>query len=124
MLENHATSTQDRSAAPSFDHASRGADISPDVLRRAAEAFRGLERADAAWLAVRESCAHTAVVRCTAGVHEGAGLGLRLEPGVGAGGTVLLTGQPWYCETRRRRDDLSSEELSALVQYLAESTKG
>ena len=110
MRENHGTSTQDRSAAPSFDHASRGADISPDVLRRAAEAFRGLERVDAAWLAVRESCAHTAVVRCTAGVHEGAGLGLRLEPGVGAGGTVLLTGQPWCGETRRRRDDLSSGE--------------
>ena len=116
MRENHGTSTQDRSAAPSFDHASRGVDISPDVLRRAAEAFRGLERADAAWLAVRESCAHTAVVRCTAGVHEGAGLGLRLEPGVGAGGTVLLTGQPWCGETRRRRDDLSSGERELLAE--------
>jgi hypothetical protein len=41
MRENHATSTQDRSAAPSLDHASRGADISPDVLRRACRRSAG-----------------------------------------------------------------------------------
>src|SRR2546425_9954469 len=67
----------------------------PRALRMAARAFLRLAGVDVVWLAVRESRAQTAVIRCSEGARSGAGLGLKIEPGVGGGGAMLLMGEPW-----------------------------
>src|SRR5262249_6360971 len=71
----------------------------PRALRLAARAFRCLRGADVVWLAVRESRAQNAVIRCSQGVRSTAGLGLRIEPGGdGIGGAVLQSGESWRGE--------------------------
>src|SRR5438132_142582 len=62
----------------------------PPVLIQAAEAFCTFFDADVVWLAVRESRARSAVIRYVEGAHDRQGLGLRIKPGLGVGGTVLL----------------------------------
>jgi len=58
----------------------------------AARVFLRLPGVDVVWLAVRESRAQTAVIRCIDGARSAAGLGLRIELGVGVGGTLLQGG--------------------------------
>src|SRR5262245_11794714 len=67
----------------------------PRAFRKAARSFKHLKGADVVWLAVRESRAQNAIIRCSHGARSTAGLGLRIESGSGVGGAVLLTGQPW-----------------------------
>jgi signal transduction histidine kinase len=44
---------------------------------------------------VRESRSQAAVIRCAAALDPTSALGLRIEPGVGVGGSVLAGGPPW-----------------------------
>jgi signal transduction histidine kinase len=67
----------------------------PAELRRAAKAFRRLPGVDVVWLAVREPRARDAVIRWADGATSDEGLGRRIEPGAGAGGTILQGGPPW-----------------------------
>jgi signal transduction histidine kinase len=71
------------------------AESSP-ALREAAEAFRRLDGADAAWLAVRESRSRSVVVRCVAGADAASAVGLRIAPGIGVGGSVITAGGPCH----------------------------
>lgn len=64
----------------------------------AARALMRAAGADVVWLAVRESRAQAAVICCAEGSRSISGLGIVIEPGVGAGGTVLQTGEPWLGE--------------------------
>jgi signal transduction histidine kinase len=52
--------------------------------------------ADVTWIAVRESRATHAVIRCAEGVQAASGIGLVIQPGTGIGGTVLQTGDAWH----------------------------
>src|SRR5439155_12022150 len=70
----------------------------PPALRMAARSFRRLSGVDVVWLAVRESRSQTAVIRCSEGARSAPGLGFKIEPGVGVGGALLLTGEPWRGE--------------------------
>src|SRR5262249_25948852 len=68
---------------------------SDSVLGRATEAFGELERVAVVWLAVRESRARSAAILAPVELAESVDPTLRIEPGLGAGGAVLLSGQPW-----------------------------
>src|SRR5712691_5262462 len=89
----------------------------PHALQRAARAFLRLPGVDVVWLAVRESRAQAAVIRCSEGARSAAGLGLEIEPGIGVGGALLLAGEPWRGELI---DDgvgrLSAKETAFLTQ--------
>src|SRR2546422_11161508 len=63
---------------------------SPRAFRIAARAFLRLPGVDVVWLAVRESRMQAAVIRSSEGTRSTIGLGLRIEPGVGVGGALLL----------------------------------
>ncbi len=92
--------------------------VPPTALREAAEAFRQLDRADAVWLAVRESRSRAAVIRCAAGADSGSALGFRIEPGVGAGGSIMAGGPLWRTPTPESEDGtLSAGER----QFLSEA---
>src|SRR5438094_10243102 len=67
----------------------------PPVLVETARAFRALFNADVVWLAVRESRARSAVIRYAEGARDRHGLGVRVKPGIGVGGSVLLSSRPW-----------------------------
>ena len=64
----------------------------PRAFRKAARSFKHLKGADVVWLAVRESRAQNAIIRCSQGVRSTAGLGLRIESGSGAGGMATTDG--------------------------------
>lgn len=93
----------------------------PRAFRMAARAFLRLASADLVWLAVRESRAQTAVIRCSEGARSGAGLGLTIEPGVGVGGALLLTGEPWRGEVSGDGASRLSNKETALLSH--EGTK-
>jgi signal transduction histidine kinase len=86
----------------------------PPVLVETAQAFRALFKADVVWLAVRESRARSAVIRYAEGARDRHGLGVRVKPGIGVGGSVLLTGQPWSGPTSTE-DALSPSERALLL---------
>jgi signal transduction histidine kinase len=96
----------------------------PLALRLAAQAFARTVGADVAWVAVRESRASTAVIRCAEGTQAASGIGLVIEPGTGIGGRVLQTGDSWRGEVGGDRaeklsdmeaDHVSRERLKHLV---------
>src|SRR5438093_12413512 len=66
----------------------------PPGFRMAARSFLRVNGVDVGWLAVRESRTPTAMICCSDGARSAARPELKIEPGVGAGGAVLLTGQP------------------------------
>jgi signal transduction histidine kinase len=70
-------------------------DAVPVLLQESAEAFRGAAEADVAWLAVRESRSRSLRLRCASGAHVAPVPQLGIEPGAGAGGLVVATGEPW-----------------------------
>ena len=72
----------------------RGLPPPPPAFRTAARSFRCLSGVDVVWLAVRESRSQTAVICCSQGSRSVAGLGMRIEPGGGVGGALLVTGEP------------------------------
>ena len=83
----------------------------------AARSFRRLSGVDVVWLAVRESRAQTAVVCCSEGARSAAGLGLRIDPGVGIGGVLLVTGVGWQGElTSGGVRCLSAQEVALLAE--------
>lgn len=87
----------------------------PRALRMAARAFLQLAGVDVVWLAVRESRARVAVIRCAEGARSTGSLGLAIEPGVGVGGALLVTAGPWRGEILGDLDSrLSSKETSVL----------
>jgi signal transduction histidine kinase len=95
---------------------STGARLTPAALREAVHAFRSLPGVDAVWLAVRESRSRAAVIRCAATLDPASVIGLRVEPGVGAGGAVLAGGSPWRGATSQSDDTgLSSGEQRFLA---------
>jgi GAF domain-containing protein/two-component sensor histidine kinase len=65
------------------------------VLQRITEGARELTGADLANIALREPGSPAMVSRYWAGSRPGAYEGLRIEPGKGSGGLVLVTGQPF-----------------------------
>jgi GAF domain-containing protein len=82
----------------------------------AARAFQRLHGVDVVWLAVREARAQSAVIRCSDGGRSAASLGLRIDPGVGVGGAVLVTGRPWHGELNgAEASPLSSQETALLA---------
>src|SRR2546426_1954454 len=91
---------------------------SPRAFRMAARAFLRLPGVDVVWLAVRESREQAAVIRSSEGAQSAAAaLGLKIEPGVGVGGALLLTGEPWHGElTRSGTSCLSTEETALLTE--------
>jgi signal transduction histidine kinase len=93
----------------------RGQTLAPQAFRRAAHSFRCLKGAELVWLAVRESRAQSAVIRCSQGTHSTSGLGLRIEPGSGAGGAVLSTGEPWRGNLTDGGDSALSTQETALL---------
>src|SRR5437867_2252186 len=87
----------------------------PPGFRMAARSFLRLNSIDVVWLAVRESRAQTAMICCSDGARSAARPELKIEPGVGAGGAVLLTGQPWHGELgENETSPLSSQEIALL----------
>src|SRR2546426_7821781 len=86
----------------------------PPVLVETAWAFRALFSADVVWLAVRESRARSAVIRYAEGARDRHGLGVRVQPGVGVGGTVLLSSRPWSGRTSAE-EGLSPSERALLL---------
>jgi signal transduction histidine kinase len=87
----------------------------PRAFRKAARSFKCLKGADVVWLAVRESRAQNAIIRCSQGARSTAGLGLRIESGSGAAGAVLLTGQPWRGALTNGGDSALSTQETALL---------
>src|SRR5206468_9570543 len=84
----------------------------PPGFRMAARSFLRLNGVDVVWLAVRESRAQTAMICCSDGARSAARPELKIEPGVGAGGAVLLAGQPWHGELgENEASPLSSQEI-------------
>src|SRR5438128_6221607 len=89
----------------------------PRAFRMAARSFRRLNGVDVVWLAIRESRAQTAVICCSEGARSATGLGLKIEPGIGMGGALLLTGEPWQGElTDGEATSLSTQESALLTQ--------
>src|SRR5881296_1621953 len=89
----------------------------PRAFRMASRAFLRLPGVDVVWLAIRESREQAAVIRSGEGARSTAGLGLRIEPAVGVGGALLLTGEPWHGElTRSGTSCLSTEETALLTE--------
>jgi hypothetical protein len=88
---------------------------SPRAFRTAARAFFRFPGVDVVWLAVRESREQGAVIRSSEGARSCTGLGLQIEPTVGVGGAVLLTGEPWHGELSRSGARALSPEESTLL---------
>src|SRR2546427_4886876 len=87
----------------------------PAGFRMAARSFLRLNGVDVMWLAVRESRTQTATICCSDGARSAARPELKIEPGVGAGGAVLLSGQPWHGELgEHETSPLSSQEIAIL----------
>ena len=87
----------------------------PAGFRMAARSFLRLDGVDVMWLAVRESRTQTATICCSDGARSAARPELKIEPGVGAGGAVLLSGQPWHGELgEHEASPLSSQEIALL----------
>ena len=86
----------------------------PAVLYEAVRAFRSTAGADVAWLAVRESRSRSLVIRCADGARSPRIPGLRIDPGIGVGGLVLLTGEPWRLDVDAE-GDLSPAERALLA---------
>jgi signal transduction histidine kinase len=95
MDEDLGTPTGQLSGVSSVEQDPHASAASDSVLSRATEAFGEFERVAVVWLAVRESRARSAVIRAPVELTESVDPGLRIEPGLGAGGTVLLNGWPW-----------------------------
>ena len=89
----------------------------PLAFRMAARSFLRLPGVEVMWLAVRESRAQAAVICCSEGARSAAGVGLQIEPGVGVGGALLLTGEPWRGElTPGGASCFSTQEMALLAQ--------
>jgi len=89
----------------------------PRALRTAARAFLRLAGGDVVWLAVRESRARAAVIRCAEGARSTGSLGLAIEPGVGVGGALLVGAGPWLGGIFGNQDSrLSSKETALLSE--------
>jgi len=73
-----------------------------DILQRVIEGARELCGSDLALIALREPGGEVAVIRCWAGERR-SDIQLRIEPGSGVGGRVLLAGQTF------RTDDYESD---------------
>jgi signal transduction histidine kinase len=86
----------------------------PALLLEAVAAFRSTSEADAAWLAVRESRSRSLMLRCADGASSAKVPELRIDPGVGIGGLVLLTGEPWRLDVDAE-GDLSLAERALLT---------
>ena len=86
----------------------------PPALVETAHAFRALFDADVVWLAVRESRARSAVIRYAEGARDRHGLGVRVTPGIGVGGSVLLSSRPWSGRTSAE-EGLSPSERALLL---------
>ncbi len=88
----------------------------PATLRAATRTFSRTVHADVVWLAIRESRAYAAVIRCAEGTRAASGIGLVIEPGSGAGGMVLQTGELWHGEiagdAARRLSDMEADLAS------------
>src|SRR5438046_658396 len=95
----------------------------PPVLVETARAFRALFNADVVWLAVRESRARSAVIRYAEGARDRHGLGVRVTPGIGVGGTVLLSSRPWSGRTSAE-EGLSPSERALLLAERIEAEIG
>ena len=89
----------------------------PPACRMAARSFLRITGVDTVWLAVRESRAQTASICCSEGARSPAGLGLKIEPGVGVGGRALLTGELWQGElSHGAASPFSSQETVLLTE--------
>lgn len=86
----------------------------PALLLEAVAAFRSTSEADAAWLAVRESRSRSLMLRCADGARSAKVPELRIDPGTGIGGLVLLTGEPWRLDVDAE-GDLSLAERALLT---------
>src|SRR5207245_2128964 len=76
--------------------------------------YEALGSRDVVWLAVRESRARSAVIRYAEGARDRHGLGVRVTPGIGVGGTVLLSSRPWSGRTSAE-EGLSPSERALLL---------
>jgi signal transduction histidine kinase/DNA-binding response OmpR family regulator len=91
---------------------------SPDletILKRVAERARELCDADLARVALQEPGSESMVFRYWAGCRTSAWRKLRIEPGKGLGGQVLLSGEPFRTEHYGRDARISNDYLD-LVQ--------
>ena len=80
------------------------ASLDPDtVLHRVVTGAQALCRSDRAFLALREPGTDTLVGRYEVGMPRLVYTGIRIVPGQGLGGQVLLTGRPW------RTDDYATD---------------
>jgi GAF domain-containing protein len=68
------------------------------VLQRVAEAARELCGADVAWIGLRDPLTGSVIPRYRVGARSPQDAVMIIEPGKGAGGTVLVTGQPFRTE--------------------------
>jgi signal transduction histidine kinase len=92
----------------------------PPVLVETARAFRALFNADVVWLAVRGSRDRSAVIRYAEGARHRHGLGVRVKPGIGVGGSVLITGRPWSGPTSAQ-NGLGPSERALLLSEAIET---
>jgi hypothetical protein len=91
----------------------------PPAFRTVARSFRCLSGVGVVWLAVRESRSQTAVICWSQGSRSMAGLEMRIEPGVGVGGALLVTGEPWQGELTGGGDSALSTQETALLNQEA-----
>jgi GAF domain-containing protein/CheY-like chemotaxis protein len=94
-----------------------------EVLQAVSEAAKRLCEADLASIALKDPVCDDAVVRCLAGEHRQEALGLRIQPGRGVGGKVLMTGAPFrtadYAQDPRiSKDYLPSTRAEGVVAEL------
>lgn len=85
------------------------------VIRKATARFRHLDGADVAWLGVRESRSRSVAIQWGTGGRSLRGLGLRIEPGSGAGGSVLLNERPWCAHVSSNGGDALTESERGLL---------
>ena len=84
------------------------------VLQRITDRARELADGDFAFIAPLEAGGQAAVIAAISGARTAAAMGLRMEPGRGAGGRVLSTGEPFVTE-HYLTDPRVSQEHAAVI---------
>jgi signal transduction histidine kinase len=85
------------------------------VLQRIVQAAKDLCGSDMARIALREHGSETLIIRYSAGAQYEGYASVRIEPGKGAGGQVLLTGRPFRTEHYREDPRIGKEYLAVAL---------
>ena len=96
-----------RELTSTLDHA--------EVLQRIIDRARELAGGDFAFIAPLEAGGQAAVIAAVSGARTAAAMGLRMEPGLGVGGSVLATGEPFVTEHYLRDPRVSNAHAGVIA---------